>query len=52
MAPKKEGKGPKIQKNTPPSNKRPLTRKNPDPKPVAAVPNPEKILRKSKVLLG
>ena len=52
LAPKKEGKGPKIPQNTPPSNKGPVTRKNPDPEPVAAVPDPEKILRKPKVLPG
>ena len=50
MAPKNVGKGPKIAKNPPPSNKRPLTRKNPDPEPVAAVPDPEKIVRNPKVL--
>jgi hypothetical protein len=50
LAPKKEGKGPKIPKNPSPSNKRPGTRKNPDPEPVAVVPDPEKILRNSKVL--
>ena len=52
LAPKKEGKGPKIPQNPPPSNKRLVTRKNPYPEPVAAVPDPEKILRKPKVLPG
>jgi hypothetical protein len=52
LAPKREGKGPKIPLNPPSSNKRPVTRKNPDPEPVAAVPDPEKILRKPKVLSG
>jgi hypothetical protein len=50
MAPKKEGKGPKIPKNPPPSNNRPVPRKNPNPEHVAAVPDPEKILRKPKVI--
>jgi hypothetical protein len=50
LAPKREGKGPKIPLNPPSSNKRPVTRKNPDPEPVAAVPDHKKILRKPKVL--
>jgi hypothetical protein len=52
LAPKREGKGPKTPLNLPSSNKRPVTRKNPDPKPVEAVPDLEKILRKPKVLSG
>jgi hypothetical protein len=52
MAPKREGKGPKTPLNPPSSNKRPVTRKNPDPELVVAVPDPEKILRKPKVLSG
>jgi hypothetical protein len=52
LAPEKEGKGPKIPQNPPPSNKIPVTRKNPDSELVAAVPDPEKILRKPKVLPG
>jgi hypothetical protein len=52
LAPKREGKGPKTPLNSSSSNKRPVTRKNPDPEPVAAVPDPEKLLRKPKVLSG
>jgi hypothetical protein len=52
MAPKREGKGPKTPLNSPSSNKRPVTRKNPDLEPVAAVPDPKKLLRKPKVLSG
>jgi hypothetical protein len=50
MAPKREGKGPKTPLTSSSSTKRPVTRKNPDPEPVAAVPDPEKLLRKTKVV--
>ena len=50
LAPKREGKGPKTPLNSSSSNKRPVTRKNPDLEPVAAVLDPEKLLRKPKVL--
>jgi hypothetical protein len=52
LAPKREGKGPKTPPTSSSSTKRPVTRKNPDPEPVAAVPDPEKLLRKSKVIPG
>ena len=52
LAPKREGKGPKIPLNPPSSNKGPVTRKNLDPEHVPAVPDPEKILRKPKVISG
>jgi hypothetical protein len=52
MAPKREGKGPKTPPTSSSSTKRPVTRKNPDPEPVAAVPDPEKLLRKPKVISG
>jgi hypothetical protein len=47
MAPKREGKGPKTPPTSSSSTKRPVTRKNPYPEPVAAVRDPEKLLRKS-----
>jgi hypothetical protein len=50
LAPKREGKGPKTPLTSSSSNKRPVSRKNPDPEPVAAVPDTEKLLRKPKVL--
>jgi hypothetical protein len=50
LAPKREGKGPKTPLTYSSSTKRPVTRKNPDPESVAAVPNPEKLLRKTKVV--
>jgi hypothetical protein len=50
LAPKREGKGPKTPLTSSSSTKRPVTRKNPDPEPVAAVPDPEKLLRKPKVV--
>jgi hypothetical protein len=52
LAPKREGKGPKTHLSSSSSNKRPVTRKNPDPEPVAAVSDTEKLLRKPKVLSG
>jgi hypothetical protein len=52
LAPKREGKGPKTPLNSSSSNKRLVTRKNPNPKPVAAVPDPEKLLRKHKFLFN
>jgi hypothetical protein len=52
MAPKREGKGPKIPPTSSSSTKKQVTRKNPDPKPVAAVPDPEKLLRKPKIIPG
>jgi hypothetical protein len=50
LAPKREGKGPKIPLTSSSSTKRLVTRKNPDPEPVAAVPDPEKLLRKPKAV--
>jgi hypothetical protein len=50
MAPKREGKGPKTPPTSSSSTKRPVTRKNLDPEPVAAIPDPEKLLRKPKVI--
>ena len=52
LAPKREGKGPKTPLNFSSFNKRPVTRKNPDPKLVETVLDPEKLLRKPKVLSG
>ena len=52
LAPKREGKGPKTPPTSSSSTKRPVTRKNLDPEPVAAIPDPEKLLRKSKVIPG
>ena len=52
LAPKREGKGPKTPLTYSSSTKRPVTRKNIDPEPVAVVPYPEKLLRKPKVLSG
>jgi hypothetical protein len=52
LAPEREGKGTKTPLNSSSSNKRPVTWKNPDLEPVVAVPNPEKLLRKPKVLSG
>ena len=52
LAPKREGKGPKTPLNSSSYNKRPVTRKNPYLEPVAAVPDPERLLRKPKVLSG
>jgi hypothetical protein len=49
---KRGGKGPKTLLNSSSSTKRLITRKNPYPDPVAAVPDPEKLLRKPKVLSG
>jgi hypothetical protein len=48
LAPKREGKGLKIPPTSSSSTKKQVTRKNPDPKPVAAVSDPEKLLRKPK----
>jgi hypothetical protein len=50
LAPKREGKGPKTPLTYSSSTKRPVTRKNPDPEPIAAVLDPEKLLRKPKVV--
>jgi hypothetical protein len=50
MAPKREGKGPKTPLTSSSSTKRPITRKNPDPEPIAVVPDPEKLLRKTKAV--
>jgi len=50
LAPKREGRGPKNPLNSSSSNKRPVTRKNPYLELVVAVLDPEKLLRKSKVL--
>jgi hypothetical protein len=50
LAPKREGKGPKNPLTSSSSTKRPVTRKNPYPEPVAAVPDPEKLLRKPKFI--
>jgi hypothetical protein len=52
MAPKREGKEPKTPLMSSSSNKNLVTRKNLYPEPVAAVPDPEKLLRKPKVLSG
>jgi hypothetical protein len=52
LAPKREGKGPKTPLTSSSSTKRPVTRKNPDPEPVTVVPDPEKLLRKPKVISG
>jgi hypothetical protein len=52
LALKREGKGPKNPLSYSSSNKRPVTRKNLDPELVAVVPDPEKLLRKPKVLSG
>ena len=52
MAPKREGKGTKTPPTSSSYTKRPVTRKNPDPEPVAVVPDPEKLLIKPKVLSG
>jgi hypothetical protein len=48
MAPKREGKGIKPPLTLSSSTKKQVTRKNPDPKPVPTVSDPEKLLRKSK----
>jgi hypothetical protein len=50
LDPKIEGKGPKNPLNSSSSNKRPVTRKNPYLELVVAVLDPEKLLRKSKVI--
>jgi len=50
MAFKREGKVPKTPPTYSSFTKRPVTRKNPDPELVAAVPDPEKLLRKPKVI--
>jgi hypothetical protein len=50
LDPKREGKGPKTPPTSSSSSERPVTRKNLDPEPVAAVPDPEKLLRKPKVI--
>jgi hypothetical protein len=50
IAPKREGKGPKTPLTYSSSTKRPVTRKNIDPEPVATFPNPEKLLTKPKVI--
>jgi hypothetical protein len=52
MAPIRELKGPKTPLNSSSSTKRPVTRRNLDPEPVAIVPDTEKLLRKPKVLSG
>ena len=52
LALKREGKGPKTPLNSSSSTKRPITRKNPDPEPVAVVLDLEKLLRKPKVISG
>jgi hypothetical protein len=48
MAPKKEGKGLKPPLTLSSSTKKHVTRRNPDPKHVPTVSDPEKLLRKSK----
>ena len=50
LAPKREGKGPKTPLTSSSSTKIPVTRKNPDPEPIAAVPDPKKLLRKPKAI--
>jgi hypothetical protein len=50
LAPKRKGKGPKTPPTSSSSTKRPVTRKNPNPEPIAAVPDLEKLSRKSKVI--
>ena len=52
MDPKREVKGPKTPLNYSSSNKRPVTRKNPYLEHVVVVPDPEKLLRKPKVVSG
>jgi hypothetical protein len=52
LAPKREGKGLKPPLTLSSSIKKQVTRKNPDPKPVPAVSDPEKLLRKSKSTQG
>jgi hypothetical protein len=52
LAPKREGKGIKPPLTLSSSIKRQVTRKNPDPKPVPTVSDPEKLLRKSKSTQG
>jgi hypothetical protein len=52
LAPKREGKGPKTPPTSSSSTKKQVTRKNPDPEPIAAVPDPEKLLRKPKIIPG
>jgi hypothetical protein len=48
LAPKREGKGLKPHLTLSSSTKKQVTRKNPDPKPVPAMFDPKKLLRKSK----
>ena len=48
LAPKREGKGLKPPLNLSSSTKKQVTRKNPDPKPIPIVSDPEKLLRKYK----
>jgi hypothetical protein len=50
LAPKREGKGPKTPLTSSSSTKRPVTKRNPDHEPVAVVLDPEKLLRKPKVV--
>jgi hypothetical protein len=52
LAPKREGKEPKTPPTSSSSTKRLVTRKNTDHEPVAAVPDPKKLLRKPKVISG
>jgi hypothetical protein len=48
LAPEREGKGLKTLLTSSSYTKKQVTRKNPDPKPVVAVSDPEKFLRKYK----
>jgi hypothetical protein len=48
LDPKREGKGLKNPLTSSSSTKKQVTRKNPDPKHVAVVSDPENLLRKSK----
>jgi hypothetical protein len=50
LAPKREGKGPKSPLTSSSSTKKLVTRKNPNPEPVAIVLDPEKLLRKPKII--
>jgi hypothetical protein len=52
LDPKREGKRPKTPPTSSSSSNIPVTRKNPDVEPVAVVPDPEKLLRKPKVISG
>jgi len=50
LDPKREGKGTKTPPTSSSSKKKQVTRKNLEPKPVAVVPDPEKLLIKPKII--